>query len=125
MTKPDDIRIPADVDAEVWRSAAEAMASVGWYATSMIRGAYVAIMAAKAEEREAVKHWLTREAEINDELETQIVEADGKGWHKHFADVQRRNVDAIDAGRHVEKYAATLKSGDVNTAHNKNISQEV
>ena len=53
MSKPEDIRIPADVEPEAWRAAAEAMGSVGWFSTSMIRGAYIAIMAAKAEEREA------------------------------------------------------------------------
>lgn len=52
MSKPKNI--PADVDAEAWEAAADAMASVGWFATSMIRGAYSAILAAKAEEREDI-----------------------------------------------------------------------
>lgn len=64
MSKPEDIRIPADVDAETWRAAASAMASVGWYGTSMIRGAYIAIMAAKAEEREEIAAFCAKQAPL-------------------------------------------------------------
>jgi hypothetical protein len=90
----------------------------GLLAGAIVSSTVRAIIAAKAEEREAVKHWFTCEAEANDELAIQIVDTDGKGWHQHFAEVQRRNVDAINAGRHVEKYAAAIrKRGDVNAAH--------
>jgi hypothetical protein len=34
------------------------MASVGWFATSMIRGAYTAILAAKAEERAEIAQFI-------------------------------------------------------------------
>lgn len=114
MTKPDDI--PQDV----WEAAENAVyrfcnkhhlwGDLGFdRAVDLHETIARAIMAAKAEEREAVKHWLTCEAEINDELEIQIMDPDGKGWHQHFAEVQRRNAAAINAGRHVEKYAAAIR----------------
>jgi hypothetical protein len=79
MSKPESIRgiqIPADVDADTWRAAANAMASFGWFATSMIRGAYAAILAAKAEEREACAQVCDAEVEGALSLSPKVTEAE-------------------------------------------------
>jgi hypothetical protein len=102
--------VPADVDPETWVNAAEAMASVGWYATSMIRGAYIAIMAAKAEAHRDLVDCL-------DDMTKHYVELAGSGdcgfWNPE------REMEVIAA----RKMVAEHRAGDVNAAHTKNNSE--